>query len=192
MNDNTLTELDELASRARRDTSVDAVVLLTTGALAVIMVALNLAIGLSGWPDALHGVGSRFLAVLVPLALGGMWLYLRWRESRRGAGRQSRTVGWTALWAAIILFVVGLGPLLTFVLGPYPVLMGLVALAGVRFSSRLLLVWGLVAAALGIWAGMYQSNNRFGLSSFDTVIGVAIALATLLAGAVVAVRERRR
>jgi uncharacterized membrane protein len=192
MNDNTLTELDELASRARRDTSVDAVVLLTTGALAVIMVVLNLATSLSGWADALHGVGSWLLAVLVPLALAGMWLYLRWRESRRGAGRQSRTVGWTALWAAIILFVVGLGPLLTVVLGPYPVLMGLVALAGVRFSSRLLLVWGLVAAALGTWAGMYQSNNRFGLSSFDTVIGVAIALATLLAGAVVAVRQRRR
>jgi hypothetical protein len=192
MNDNTLTELDELASRARRDTSVDAVVLLTTGALAVIMVALNLATSLSGWRDALHGVGPWFLAVLVPLALGGMWLYLRWRESRRGAGRQSRTVGWTALWAAIIVFVVGLGPLLTAVLGPYPVLMGLVALAGVRFSSRLLLAWGLVAFALGTWAGMYQSNNRFGLSSFDTVIGVAIAVATLLAGAVVAVRECRR
>ena len=191
MNDNTLTELDELASRARRDTSVDAVVLMTTGVLAVIMVALNLATGLSGWSDALHGVGSWLLAVLVPLALAGMWLYLRWRESRRGAGRQSRTVGWTALWAAIILFAVGLGPLLTVVLGPYPVLMGLVALAGVRFSSRLLLVWGLVAAALGIWAGMYQSNNRFGLSSLDTVIAVAIAVATLLAGAVVAVREHR-
>jgi hypothetical protein len=192
MNDSTLTELDELASRARRDTSVDAVVLLTTGALAVIMVALNLATSLSGWRDALHGVGSWFLAVLVPLALAGMWLCLRWRESRRGAGRQSRTVGWTALWAAIIVFVVGLGPLLTAVLGPYPVLMGLMALAGVRFSSRLLLVWGLAAGALGTWAGMYQSNNRFGLSWFDTVIGVAIALATLLAGAVVAVRERRR
>jgi hypothetical protein len=192
LNDNTLSELDELASRARRDTSVDAVVLLTTGALAVIVVALNLATSLSGWRDALHGVGSWFLAVLVPLALAGMWLYLRWRESRRGAGRQSRTVGWTALWAAIIVFVVGLGPLLTAVLGPYPVLMGLMALAGVRFSSRPLLVWGLAAGALGTWAGMYQFNNRFGLPSFDTVVGVAIALATLLAGAVVAVRERRR
>jgi len=192
MNDNTLTELDELASRARRDTSVDAVVLLTTGALAVIMVVLNLATSLSGRADALHGVGSWLLAVLVPLALAGMWLYLRWRESRRGVGRQSRTVGWTALWAAIILLAVGLGPMLTIVLGPYPVLMGLVALAGARFSSRLLLAWGLVAVALGTWAGMYQSNNRFGLSSFDTVIGVAIALATLLAGAVGAVRERRR
>ena len=191
MNDNTLTELDELASRARHDTSVDAVVLLTTGALAAIMVALNLATGLSGGPDALHGVGSWLLAVLVPLALAGMWLYLRWRESRRGVGRQSRTVGWTALRAAIILLVVGLGPLLTVVLGPYPVLLGLVALAGVRFSSRLLLVWGLVAAALGTWAGMYQSNNRFGLSSFDAVIAVAIAVATLLAGVVVAGRERR-
>lgn len=191
MNDNTLTELDELASRARRDTSVDAVVLLTAGALAVIVVVLNLASWSGGW-DPLAGVGSYLLAVLVPLALAGMWLYLRWRESRRGAGRQSRTVGWTALWAAIILLAVGLGPMLTAVLGPYPVLMGLVALAGVRFSSRLLLVWGLVAAALRIWAGMYQSNNRFGLSSLDTVIGVAIALATLVAGAVVAVRERRR
>lgn len=191
MNDNTLTELDELASRARRDTSVDAVVLLTAGALAVIVVVLNLASWSGGW-DALAGVGSYLLAVLVPLALAGMWLYLRWRESRRGAGRQSRTVGWTALWAAIILLAVGLGPMLTAVLGPYPVLMGLVALAGVRFSSRLLLVWGLVAAALRIWAGIYQSNNRFGLSSLDTVIGVAIALATLVAGAVVAVRERRR
>lgn len=192
MNDKTLTQLDELASRARRDTSVDAVVLLTAGALAVIMVALNLTTSSSAWPDALHGVGSWLLARLVPPALGGMWLYLRWRESRRGVGRQSRTVGWTALWAAIILLAVGLGPLLIVVLGPYPLLMGLVALAGVRFSSRLLLVWGLVAAALGTWAGMYQSANRFGLISLDAVIAVAIALATFLAGAVVAVRERRR
>ena len=90
MNDNALTELDELVSRARRDTSVDAVVLLTAGALAVIVVVLNLATSWSGGWDALHGVGSYLLAVLVPLALAGMWLYLRWRESRRGAGRQSR------------------------------------------------------------------------------------------------------
>jgi len=101
-------------------------------------------------------------------------------------------VGWTALWTTIILLTVGLGPMLTLVLGPYLVLMGLVVLAGIRSSSRLLLAWGLVAGALGLWAGMYQSNNRFRLSSLDTVIGAAIVVATLLAGAVVAVRERRQ
>jgi len=190
MNDDTLTELDKLASRARRDTSVDAAILLTIGALAVITVALNLATSMPEWLEPLHGIGSWFLALLLPLALTGLWRFLRWRESRRGAGRQSRAVGWAALGA--VLFLVFLGPLLTYVLGPYPVLMGLVVLAGVRFSSRLLLVWGLVAGALGLWVGMFQFNNRFELPVLDNVVGVAIAVATLVAGAVLTVRERRR
>jgi len=45
-----------------------------------------------------------------------VWLYLPWREKRRGVGRQSRAVAWTALVVAVL--VVALGPFLTWVLGP--------------------------------------------------------------------------
>ena len=190
MADSTLVDLDDLAARARRDTSIESLVLVTAGGLACFCVAINLATSPAGDPDALHGVGSWSLALLIPLALVAIWLRLRRRESRRGVGLQSRTVGWTALWVAVLFLILGLGPILTLVLGPYPVLMGLVALAGLRFSSHLLLGWGLVAGALGTWAGMYQFNNRLGLPTLDTALAVAIAVATLIAGIVVAVRQR--
>jgi len=190
MADSTLGDLDNLAARARRDTSIESLVLVAAGVLACFAVAVNLATSSGGYPDALHGVGSWSLALLIPLALVAIWLRLRRRESRRGVGLQSRTVGWTALWVSILFLLLGLGPILTFVLGPYPVLMGLVAIAGLRFSSRLLLGWGVVAGALGTWAGMYQFNNRFGLPTLDTALAVSIAVATLIAGIVVGVRQR--
>jgi len=182
-----------LAARARRDTDVEAVVLVTAGTLSCLAVAINLATSGptgQGVPEVLHGVGSWVLAPLVPVALVGVWLFLRRRESRRGVGRQSRVVGWAALWVAVLFFV-GVGPILTYVLGPYPVLMGLLVLAGIRFGSRLLLVWGLVAGSLGLLVGMFQFNNRLGLPVMDTAVGVAIAVSTLAAGVVVAVRARR-
>jgi hypothetical protein len=193
MKNETIDELDSLAARARRDTDVEAVVLVTAGTLSCLTVAINLATSGptgQGVPEVLHGVGSWVLAPLVPVALVGVWLFLRRRESRRGVGRQSRVVGWAALWVAVLFFV-GVGPILTYVLGPYPVLMGLLVLAGIRFGSRLLLVWGLVAGLLGLLVGMFQFNNRLGLPVMDTAVGVAIAVSTLAAGVVVAVRARR-
>lgn len=194
MTDGTIDELASLAARARRDTDVEAVVLLTAGTLSFMTVAINLATSGptgQGVPDVLHGTGSFVLAPLVPVTLVGVWLFLRRRESRRGVGRQSRVVGWAALWAAVLTFVVGVGTILTFVVGPYPVLMGLVVLAGIRFASRMLLAWGLGAGALGILVGMYQFNNRLGLPVLDTSVGVAIAVSTLAAGVVVARRARQ-
>ena len=192
MKNETIDELDGLAARARRDTDAEAVVLVTAGTLSCLTVAINLAtsgpIG-QGGPEVLHGLGSVVLALLVPVALVGVWLFLRRRESRRGVGVQSRVVGWTALWAAVL--VVGCGPILTFVFGPYPVLMGLVVLAGIRFGSRLLLVWGLVAGSLGLLVGMFQFSNRLGLPVMDFAVWVAIAVSTLAAGVVVALRARR-
>ncbi len=102
----------------------------------------------------------------MPVALVGVWVFLRLRESRRRVGRQSRAVGWAAQWAAVI--VVGVGPILTFVVGPYPVLMGPVVLAGIRFSS-----------------------SRLGPPMIDGAVGVAIAVSTLAVGVVVVVRGRR-
>lgn len=193
MQNQTLDELDGLAAVARRDTGVEAVTLMTAGALACVAIGLNLATsGASGdTPEALHGYGSMVLALLVPVALAFVWIFLRQRESRRGVGRQSRVVGWTALWVAVLFIVVGLGYLLTWVLGPYPVLMGLVLLAGIRFASRLLLVWGLVAGGLGLFVGMFQFNNRLNLPTMDTAVGIAIAAATVVAGVVVATRGQR-
>jgi len=69
--------------------------------------------------------------------------------------------------------------------------MALVLLAGIRCSSRLLVVWGLAAGLLGLAVGMAQFNNRFDLPAVDLALGAAIAVATLVAGVVVAVRNRR-
>ncbi len=193
MKNQTIDELDGLAAATRRDTGVEAVTLLTAGALACVTIGLNLATSRTtgGALEALHGYGSMALALLVPMALAFVWLFLRRRESRRGVGRQSRVVGWTALWVAVLFLVVGLGYLLTWVLGPYPVLMGLVLLAGIRFSSRLLLAWGLVAGGLGLFVGMFQFNNRMGLPAMDTAVGIAIAAATVVMGVVVATRGQQ-
>jgi len=189
MTNDTVAELDHLAARARRDTGMDAVVLIAAGLLSCVTVALNLGSSTPGSPDSLHGDGGFWLEALAPLALVVVWLYVRWREKRRGVGRQSRAVAWTALVVAVL--VVALGPFLTWVLGPYPVIMALVLLAGIRCSSRLLVAWGLVAGLLGLAVGMAQFNNRFDLPAVDLALGVAIAVATLVAGVVVAVRNRR-
>ena len=188
MDSSPLIDLEQLASRTRRDTSVDGPVLLTAGALATCTVTVNLMTGHPEFRDALHGQGSWLLVLLLPLALAGLWLHLRRRESRRGAGRQSRAVG----WAAIVVAFAGIGLGLTVFLGPYPLVMGLVVLAGMRFRSTLVLAWGLACGGLGLWAGMFQFNNRFGLSGCDDGLGVAIAVATVLLGTALTLRDRRR
>ncbi len=172
---------------------MEAVTLVTAGALSCLTVGINLATrdvgGFGG--DALHGFGSAALALLLPAALIVVWLYLRKRESRRGVGRQSRIVGWTALLVGVLFVGVGLGYILTLILGPYPAVMGLVILAGIRFPSRLLIAWGLVAGGLGLFVGMFQFNNRLELPALDDAVGAAIAVVTLAAGIVVALRGRR-
>ncbi len=188
-----LAELQVIKETVRRDTDIEAITLLTAGTLSCVTVGINVAtLHTGGFAfDALHGYGNLAFALLLPLALLGVWRYLRTRESRRGVGRQSRVVGWTALVVAVLFVDVGIGYLLTLIVGPYPAVMGLVILAGIRFPSRLLIAWGIVAGGLGLFVGMFQFNNRFDLPVLDDAVGAAIAVVTLAAGIVVALRGRR-
>ncbi len=184
MSESLAEELQALRDAARRDSKVEAVVLGAVGLVALVGSILTLRNGSLG-------LSALWYTLATPLAFAGCWLYLRHRRRVVGVGTASQLVGWLAFTLAALAFSM---PFAFFIFGPYPVLMGAVLFIGVATRSNLLIGWGLVGGVLGTLAGLFFFGNRSGdlghwMPWLDDLVGIAVAVVTLVLAVVAAARR---
>ena len=139
-----------------------------------------------GWSS---GAGT---AALLAIAFASLWLTFWRRAASRG---MRRPPGFGI--AALIGLLANLPPfyVAAFVAGPF-LIFGLgLAVAGLRLRNRLLTYWALGAGGIGVFEGFFGITNRLPTAIWAEWEHLAIYLLlgalTLLAGLIIAVRERR-